>query len=874
MSKSVVRLYTQFQPEHYDLLLHPDKKSMTFSGRVVIRGKKIGRPSQRLTFHQKDLKCTSATITKHDKKGDQVMTVDRLNTQNTLNEVRLHADTMLYPGEYSVTIEFTSKITRGMTGIYPCFFTVEGKEEALIASQFESHHAREAFPCIDEPEAKATFDLSLIAPKDEVVLANTPVKTMAAYASQDSGHSANTSKPGTATPLYQLTSFETTPKMSCYLLAFVIGNIHGKHTKTSRGTAVSVWATAAQPSDSLDFGLDVAKRSIEFFEDYFGVDYPLAKADHIALPDFSAGAMENWGLITYRERVLLAYPEDSSQSTREMISLVIAHETSHQWFGNLVTMRWWNDLWLNESFANMMEYQAVNALFPDWHVWDTFVAQEGLAALRRDATPGVQAVRIPVNHPDEINTIFDPSIVYAKGGRLLYMLKSYIGDKAFRKGLTLYFTKHAFGNTEGADLWAALSEASGKDIASFMNPWLERSGFPVVTPHQTDTTLTIHQAHFSENRDKADTARVWPVPLFSHAEGVPELLVGKDISVVTEQRNLVLLNQKATGHYLVNYTQQDQLDHLAAAISKHELPPAARLMALNDSSMLARAGYQSYSAVLALLGAYKNESSEPVWDIISLIIGELRRFVYHDATLEEPLKAYIRLLIAQQYDRLGWDEIEGESAADQKLRAIILGLGSYAEEPKIVATAIKKFSVAKTKPLSLPSELRSIVYSVAVRENASGAVDYLLQLHDETSNSELKSDISAALSSTRQVAVANKLLGRLKNAELVKPQDADRWLAYLLRSYYVGDIAWQWMVTNWGWLEETYGADKSYDYIPRYAAGACNTKASAERYKKFFKPKTTQIALKRNIVIGIEEIANRVAWLERDLPSIQTFFSK
>jgi aminopeptidase N len=629
----------------------------------------------------------------------------------------------------------------------------------------------------------------------------------------------------------------------------------------------------AQPIDSLDYALDVAKGSIEFFEDYFGVPYPLAKSDHIALPDFSSGAMENWGLITYRERVLLAYPGDTSQSIREQIALVIAHETSHQWFGNLVTMRWWNDLWLNESFANMMEYQAVDTLFPDWQVWDTFVAQEGLSSLRRDATPGVQAVRIEVNHPDEINTLFDPSIVYAKGGRLLYMLKTYIGDEAFRKGLSAYFTKHAFGNTQGSDLWAALSEASGKDIGAFMNPWLERPGFPVITPLQTGKNLVVKQEHFSDNPAKADPERLWPVPLFS-GDAVPALFNTRQTTASLPSDDIVLINPAASGHYLVNYTAPEQIKALTDAITSGSLSPAARLMALNNSSMLARAGYQPYGDVLTLLSAYVAETSEPVWDMMALITSELRRFIDYDESLEPVIKTLIRKLITSEYKRLGWDEIKDESAADQKLRATILGLGAYAESPRIVKTALQKFEASKKDPASLSSEIRGIIYSVPVKTATPGAVDYLLDLHDKSSNSDLKSDIAGALTTTREESVATRLLARITDAKLIKPQDADRWLAYLLRNHYVGNTAWNWMVDNWSWLEETYKADKSYDYLPRYAAGACNTAATAERYCLFFEPKLDQISLKRNIAVGIEEIANRVAWLEHDLPSVQAFLKK
>jgi len=337
----------------------------------------------------------------------------------------------------------------------------------------------------------------------------------------------------------------------------VYGEIHNKSTKTAHGTDVNVWATAAQPADSLDYALDVARRSVEFFEDYFGVPYPLPKLDHVACPDFSAGAMENWGLITYRERILLAYPGKTAQSTLEQIALVIAHETSHQWFGNLVTMRWWDNLWLNESFANMMEYQAVDAMFPEWHIWDTFVAMEGLSSMRRDAVYGVQAVQTQVHHPDEISTLFDPSIVYAKGGRLLYMLKNYVGEEAFRKGLKKYFETNAYDNTTGDDLWAALSTASGKDVAAFMNPWITRSGFPIVSVEQHGRDVTLTQEQFMDDPAKANKERVWPVPTFTTASGAPESFAKSTAKFQTSGGKTITLNAGGKGQYLVRYVTDE-----------------------------------------------------------------------------------------------------------------------------------------------------------------------------------------------------------------------------------------------------------------------------------------------------------------------------
>jgi aminopeptidase N len=868
--KSVTRLFTQFQPETYDVTFRIDEDAMRFSGSVTIHGKKVGRPSERITLHQNGLKVTSATITKHDKKGNQVLAVERINNQNSLNEVRLHTEAKVFPGEYTITAEFEAEITKGMTGIYPCFFKDGETEKTLFATQFESHHAREAFPCIDEPEAKAVFNMTLVTRTGVEVLGNTPIKEQRRVSSSEL-RVADSKETETRDSRLE-TRFEATPRMSSYLLAFVVGELHSKSAKTKNGVDVNIWATTAQPAASLEFAVDVAKRCIEFFEDYFGLPYPLAKADHVALPDFSSGAMENWGLITYRERVLLAYPGETSQSTLEQIALVIAHETSHQWFGNLVTMQWWDDLWLNESFANMMENDPRDQMFPEWHVWDSFIASDGLSALRRDSVAGVQAVRTDVHHPDEISSLFDPSIVYAKGSRLLYMLRTYIGEEAFRAGLTAYFKKHAYGNTRGSDLWAALSEASGKDIGAFMNPWLERPGFPVVRVTQTDDSLTITQEHFLDDPAKADKTRVWPVPLFSDSAAVPETLQKPAYHARVKRADYITINRGVRGHYIVDYTEAAHKKALLPLITDGTLSAPERLMILNDASMLSRAGYQRYGDVLGLLDAYKTEASEPVWDIMGLVTGESRRFIDQDPSLEDRIKRFTGRLVTTQYERLGWDGTPDESAADQKLRALIIGLGAYAENPDVLAEAKRLFEDFRANNTPLPPELRAIVMLLPVKQGDRTAFDFLVNLHDTTPNSDLKSDACDALTATRNPAWASELLARLKDAKLVKPQDADRWLVYLLRNRFTRDTAWQWMVDNWQWLEDTYKSDKSYDYLPRYAASCVNTREYQQKFKDLFESKVGQVLLKRNITIGFEEIENRVSWLERDLASVQAFF--
>jgi aminopeptidase N len=862
MSKAVPRLFRSFQPEQYDVTLDFDLEASIAKGTVVIKGKKVGRPTKRLTFHGKFLKVTAATVTRYDKKSKQdvVVPVERINLQKTANEIRLHSDSPLYVGDYTVTMEFTAPIQDSMHGIYRSNYKLPGQAvgetevtKTLVSTQFESHHAREAFPCIDEPEAKATFDLILHTPSGQTVLSNMPVKTQQTQGDQ------------------LVTSFETTPRMSTYLLALTFGELQSKATETKDGVAVTVWSTYEHRPEALDFALETGKRCIEFFNDYYGTAYPLPKCDMVAIPSFSAGAMENWGLVTYRDSCLLADPATSSQSGREVVALVVCHELSHQWFGNLVTMRWWNDLWLNESFANVMEYVAVDHLFPEWHVFNSFVGNEGLAAFRRDSIAGVQSIKTEVKHPDEINSLFDPSIVYAKGGRLLNMLRNYVGDGPFRTGLAAYFAKHQYANTTGDDLWAAIGQASGKDIAAFMNPWLEKSGYPLVTVKQDRSQVEISQSHFLIDPAKADDRR-WPVPLLASSPDLPQLLEKAAITTNLSSDSYVHINQGAVGHYIVRYANPDHMTSLAQQAQDQSLNEVERLMLLSDSGMLARNGADSLASTLRLLDFYTKEASEPVWDIISLTIGDCRRFEDSNPVLEHQIKEKIRSLIESQYQRLSWEEQPDESSQDTKLRATILGLGAYAEHPEIKTRALELFEAYRTDTSVVASELRGIIFTAAVRYAARDAFAWALQLEETTSDPNLKQELLAALSSTRSPEEGMRLLDRLKDSTKVRQHDVDRWLVYLMRNRYNQAQAWEWLRNNWDWIEQTFGGDKSYDSFPRYAASAFNTRQRLEEYRSFFGPKTSQPALTLNINLGIEELQSRISWIERDLEAVTNYF--
>lgn len=832
--QTVPRLIEQFTPTHYELSLVLEREQRTFSGTVVIKGVVT---NDIIALHSKDLTITTVTVD-----GKAAQHVAGENDELTITQDGLSK------GAHVVVIGFSGTISDAMHGLYPSTYEHDGVKKELLATQFESHHAREVFPCVDEPEAKATYDLTLTTEKDITVLGNMPVQ----WQREEDGK--------------LVTRFETSPRMSSYLLAWVTGELHRKTATTSSGVEVNVWATPAQSSESLDFALDIATRTIDFFDEYFDTPYPLPKSDHVALPDFSSGAMENWGLITYREIALLADPKTTSISSKRYIATVVAHELSHQWFGNLVTMKWWNNLWLNESFATLMEYIAVDALHPEWDIWLDFASHESIMALRRDAIDGVQSVQIDVNHPDEISTLFDGAIVYAKGARLLRMLQQYIGTEAFQTGLKSYFTKFAYANTEGNDLWDELATASGKDIAEFMNTWISQPGYPVV--HVTPQGFKQEQ-FFAGPHEPSD--KLWPIPL-NAASGKEMPLLMETAELVTPVTDNERLNVGDTAHFITHY-EPDHLARLIDQVAGGQRSPLDRLQLLHEQTMLARGGVMNSAQLIPLLDVYKDETSDSVWDIIGLALGELKKFVEDDPEAEKKLRAFAGKLATNEYERLGWEQKAGEPETDTKLRSTILGMVIYAENPDAIAKAKELFESHKL--IDIDPELRTLIISTVVRHDLlPGIVTKLMDEYKTTSSAELQQDIAYGVTSTKDATIIDSLLGQLTDGSIVRSQDVARWFVYLIRGRESRVQAWQWVRDNWTWIEQTFAGDKSFDDYPRYAASGLSTRAQLDEYKTFFNPLMDIPALKRVIAIGIGEIEGRVELIERDSEAVRSALRK
>ena len=838
--QAVEHYIEKFVPEHYDLFLDLSRETKTFSGKVSITGQ---AQSDRISLHQKDLEIASVEVA-----GEaRPFTVDHDNEA-------LHFE-LAEAGQVEVVIAFSGKITDNMTGIYPSYYTVDGVKKEVLSTQFESHFAREAFPCVDEPEAKATFDLSLRFDQAEGELALSNMPEIDVENRKETG----------------IWKFETTPRMSSYLLAFVSGDLQGVTAKTKNGTLVGVYSTKAHPLSNLDFSLDIAVRSIEFYEDYYGVKYPIPQSLHIALPDFSAGAMENWGLVTYRE-VYLVVDENSTFASRQQVALVVAHELAHQWFGNLVTMKWWDDLWLNESFANMMEYVCVDAIEPSWNIFEDFQTGGVPGALKRDATDGVQSVHVEVKHPDEINTLFDGAIVYAKGSRLMHMLRRWLGDADFAKGLHAYFEKHQYGNTIGRDLWNALGQASGRDVAAFMDSWLEQPGYPVLTATVENDVLKISQKQFfiGEHEDKN---RLWVVPLNSNWKGLPDTLETESIEIpgyaalLAENKTALRLNTENTAHYITDY-QGELLDAILSELV--ELDNTSKLQIVQERRLLAEAGHVSYADLLPVLDKLAKEESYLVVAAVSQVISALERFIDEGTEAEKAFNTLVAKLARHNYERLGFEAKDGESDEDELVRQLTISMMIRSNDEEASQVASQIFAAHKDNLSGLPAAIRAQVLINEIKHNETkDLVATYLDLYTHATDAVFKRQLAAALAYSTDAENTQTLLATWKDKFVVKPQDLSAWYLQFLGHQATQETVWVWARENWDWIKAALGGDMSFDSFVIFPSHIFKTEQRLAEYKAFFEPQLSDLALSRNIRMGIKDIAARVELIKREKAAVE-----
>ncbi|MDR0788734.1 MAG: M1 family metallopeptidase [Bifidobacteriaceae bacterium] len=820
-------------PNNYSLQLTIDAKNKEFFGTVILQGTltELGIKEHFFLVHADELSIKNVTVNNENAE---------FSAQEN-NEIHISIDGS--ESEIELKMDFSGKVNQTiMNGLYLCKY----KGGEIFATQFESHYARKAFPCIDEPAGKATFDVAICVINEHSdsykVISNMPETSVEKNENGDLIH-----------------TFDKTPKMSPYLLAFAAGNFNEIKSSTKSGTEVSVMSSPIQPLSQLEYALDTAVKSLEFYEDFYATPYPLPRSIHLALPDFSAGAMENWGLITYRETALLC-EVDAPINQRRRVATVVAHELAHQWFGNLVTMKWWDELWLNESFANLMEYICTDAIHTELKIWDDYEITEPNYALSRDRLEGVQSVQQIVSHPDEISTLFDGAIVYAKGGRLLKMIWKMLGTSQFQSGLKSYFEKYHYSNTTGKNLWDCL----GDWVEEFINPWLNQSGFPLITASIDGEKITINQECFGYNAEKN-----WTVPLFSNIENVPELLAAKSADFNIDSKsfdNLETLpfNSENVGHYIVSYD-----DTLWSKIIDNfdNYNDMTKLQILSEQAVLSASGYTPISRHIELLKLVKNETNAAVFDSAIVLIGGLQKFAAANENLQPKINRFISTNFLDLFSSLSAKYLQ-----DSKSLNI--------DEQQIFASLIKLY--AKYDPATISPSLASILNSEDVDSlilsgsyiykcstNSVGEYTELLDLYKNTNDAYVRLDIQVGLCSAKTSDKISKLLEFMLDHKNVRQQDIYSFVAQLLSGNNSRYLTWTWMKDNWNWIDDTFANDKSLDMFPRYAGNRLITVSEQNEFLEFFSDKKDNISLNRSILVAEKEIAANIKWVENEMGALE-----
>ena len=783
------RFFDYFAPTHYDLDLKIDDAKTKINGTVVINGE-----------------AKTETIKLHAVRMD----IKSVYLDGAKFESFTHTDGVLAlkgisVAAHEIKIKFVSQIKPDMEGAYLSTYEHDGETEKMVVTQFESHYARECFPCVDEPIAKATFSLKLSSIEEDTLLSNMP----ATFTTAQEGH--------------KTVEFAETPRMSTYLLAFVAGKFCAKRTVSQHGIKIAVYAGLNQNINDLDYAAQFAADVLDFYDDCFKTPFPLPKMDLVAVPDFEAGAMENWGLVTFREIALLAN-EKSSLDTKQYVAIVIAHELSHMWFGDLVTMAWWDDLWLHESFANMMEVYSTDKIRPELRAWEDFYLTSIGGSISRDSLPGVQPVRVDVASVEDIANLFDGAIVYGKGAHLLLMLMRTIGEEAFFAGLADYFEKHKYGNTTADDLWNALTPHTSFDVKKFMTPWLTQSGFPVVT-------TSLKQQRFLVTGETDDTK--YPIRE---------------------------LRTDLSGHYIINYTDAELNEQIKNIRSMNK---EQKLRLLMDRRMLAKTNYVDSASLLPLVNGFKDETDSAVWEIISAIIADLKIFFDQKTEEKSEFQSFVTKLAMPNYRRLGPVAKPDDSYDDIQLRSTVLGMLLYADDEGY-KNDINNIYKGKNI-VNVDANLRWVVGATLVRQFADIAAKYF-KIYQETPDAALKRDLTDAITNLHEHDVAIEYLEHLKDGT-IRPQDRLIFFLRLFRNHIIKDEVLDWMCANWDWLRQEEG-DKTISEYPRYVANLIRRPNEAEKYKSFFNKYRNETILSRDIAVGISEIDARMKLIETDRPGV------
>ncbi|CAK8674637.1 unnamed protein product [Clavelina lepadiformis] len=867
--KPFSRLSTDVVPVNYNLWLKPCLKKFVFDGKQDIQVK-VNKVTNSIVLNCAEIEVASVTFSNSSGKTLDSSSISYIAEEE---KVVIAFPEELPTGNGTMNMEFKGELNDKMKGFYRSKYVAgNGEERYAAVTQFESTDARRCFPCWDEPALKATFDATLVVPKDLVTLSNMNVIQEDTFSDDAS---------------LKVVKYAQTPIMSTYLLAFVVGEFDFLEDHCSNGVKIRVY-TPVGKSNQGQFALEVAKKALPFYTDYFGIPYPLAKMDLIAIADFTAGAMENWGLVTYRETALLIDDKSSSAHTRQWVALVVSHELAHQWFGNLVTMEWWTHLWLNEGFASFMEYLATDHCHPKFDIWTQFITHDLVRALDLDALDNSHPIEVPVGHPDEVDEIFD-IISYSKGASVIRMLHNWIGDESFRQGMHAYLTKHAYKNTFTEDLWDALGEASGKPVQRVMTTWTKQMGYPVLDvkcKSRTDNsvTLSITQSKFRANAASTttdDSAARWSIPVSfsttaSPLAAVKSILMEEETVDVTidniPKDSWVKVNPGTNGFYRVRYSA-DLLESLLPAVRDQTLPPRDRLGLESDLFALASSGLCPTTDFLQTLAAYANETNYTVWNDVNAKISKLFTLLWNNDEAYNNFKKFALKLFKNTANNLGWDPKEGEGHLDGMLRSLVIDRMGQCGCDNTVAESNKRLATHLNKSCMLNADLRSPVYGIVLSHGGRKDFETLLSLHKDTDLHEERNRIERSLGATKDPELMKEAL-EFAMSDRVRANDRVFVIGALATAHRQGrDTAWEFCKANWTQLHDLYQGQFLISRLVKSTTENFGTREMANEIETFFN-NNPAAAAERTVQQSIEQIKQKSDWWDREGEAISDWLKQ
>lgn len=773
------RLPRHVVPTRYDLRLEPDLATCTFAGDETVTVT-VREPTAEIVLNAAELRILEAAVT-----GEGGSTqAARVALDEVTERCRLAFASPLAPGTWRLRLTFQGTLNSKLRGFYRSQYKdANGQTRLLAATQFEATDARRAFPCWDEPAFKAVFATTLVIDPALTAVSNTAV----AAETQADGRKA--------------VRFADTMPMSTYLVAFVVGELEATEPTRVGRAPLRVWCTPGK-RHLARFGQDIGTFSLRFFEEYYGRPYPGDKLDLLAIPDFAAGAMENFGAITFRETALLVDERAATHAEQERVADVVAHENAHMWFGDLVTMAWWNGLWLNEAFATFMEMLAVDAWRPEWQRWTTFGVSRA-AALAVDGLHSTRPIEYPVAAPSDADAMFDV-LTYEKGASILRMLEQHIGPEVFRAGVQEYLRRHAYGNTETGDLWLALGHVARQPIPEVMDGWIFRPGYPLVSAHlDGGNRLVLSQQRFTYlplAAPEGDDGQRWHVPVQVRVTTAGKdrtermLLTGAEARLeVPAGCDAVLVNDGGHGFYRVQYAPallQRLLRRLPDGLAAIE-----RFNLVNDTWAAALAGLVPLADYLDLTAHFRGERDKNVWAVLTASLHALNRVI--GAEDRPKLAALVRDRAGPAAGELGWAPRAGESELTRQLRGDLLRtLGTLGEDPAVQSRAAEVYARYLGDPAAVDANVLAAVIPVLAHADRRGRYEEFLDRFRSARTPQEEQRYLYALAAFREPALLEETLGRTLNGE-VRTQDAPYLIRSLLMSVYARRLAWAFVKENW-----------------------------------------------------------------------------